>query len=172
LVFRLDVPLEKGVTAMDCLARLEAFLRDNKVPFQIQHHPVAYTAQQLAASEHIPGRMVAKSVIAFLDGQMAMLVLPGPRKVDFARAEALLGAKEARLAHELEFAARFPDCDVGAMPPFGNMYGLPVYVDKSLAADERIVFAAGTHTDTVTMTFTDFVSLAQPTVVDFGQLVP
>ncbi|MCL4465706.1 MAG: YbaK/EbsC family protein [Chloroflexi bacterium] len=157
---------------MDCLTKLEAFLRDNKVPFQVQHHPVAYTAQELAASEHIPGRLVAKSVVAFVDGRMVMLVLPGPRKVDFAKAEALFAAKEVRLAREAEFAATFPDCDVGAMPPFGNMYGLPVYVDKSLAADDKIVFPAGTHTDTISMRYADFANLAQPTVVDFGHGVP
>ncbi len=154
---------------MNCKDKLDAFLRENKVPFQMQHHPTAYTAQEVAASEHISGKLVAKSVIAFADGKMVMLVLAGNRKVDLTKAAAALKAEEVRLAHERDFAAAFPDCEVGAMPPFGNLYGLPVYVDKALTADESIVFQAGTHTDTMSVRYADYERLAKPIVAEFGR---
>lgn len=153
---------------MNSKDKLEAYLRDSKVPFQVQHHPVAYTAQEIAASEHVPGKMLAKVVMVLADGKMVMLALPAPYRVDLAKVSAILGAKEVRLAHEEEFAAAFPDCEVGAMPPFGNLYGLPVYVDKALAEDETIVFQAGTHTDTISMNYADFERLVKPTVAEFA----
>src|SRR4030042_3837928 len=145
---------------MGCKEDLEAYLRENKVPFQVQHHPVAYTAQEVAAAEHIPGRMLAKVVMILGDGVLSMFVLPAPARVDLDRAAGVLGAKEARLAQEETFADRFPGCEVGAMPPFGNLYDLPLYVDEALAEDETIVFNAGTHMDTVSMTYVDFERLA------------
>jgi len=154
---------------MRCRERLETYLRDNQVPFQVQNHPIAFTAQQVAATEHIPGRLLAKVVMVSADGRLAMLVLPTPYQVDLAKAAASLGAKEARLAQETEFSAAFPDCEVGAMPPFGNLYGLPVYVDRSLAEDDTIVFRAGTHTDTMSLKYADFERLAQPTLADFAR---
>lgn len=153
---------------MTCRERLEAYLRARQVPFQVQHHPVAYTAQQVAASEHIPGRMVAKVVMVVADGRLVLLTLPAPARVDLARVAAMLGAREVRLAHEEEFAAAFPDCEVGAMPPFGNLYDLPVYADPSLAENQTIVFAAGTHTDTMSMAYSDFTRLVQPVVAPFA----
>ena len=122
---------------MECRERLEAYLRDNRVPFQVQHHPVAYTAQEVAAVEHIPGRLLAKTVMALADGKMVMLALPAPYLVDIEKARALLAAQEVRLAREREFTDTFPDCEVGAMPPFGNLYNLPVYVDTR--SEERRV---------------------------------
>ena len=154
---------------MQCKDRLEAYLRDNKVPFQVQHHTLAYTAQEVAASEHVPGKLLAKVVMVFADGQLAMLALPAPHRVDVAKASAALGAKEVRLAHESEFAAAFPDCEVGAMPPFGNLYGVPVYVDEALAEDETIVFRAGTHTDTMSLRYADFERLVGPATAAFAQ---
>ncbi len=148
---------------------LEAYLRENKVPYQVQHHAVAYTAQEVAASEHVPGRMLAKVVMLTGDGKLSMFVLPAPARVDLEKAAAVLSAKEARLAHEDEFADRFLGCEVGAMPPFGNLYGLPLYVDKSLAQDETIVFEAGTHTDTMSMKYADFERLSNPTVAEFAR---
>ena len=153
---------------MNCKERLEAYLRENKVPFQIVHHPLAYTAQEVAAAEHVPGKMLAKVVMVFGDGKLAMLALPAPQRVDLSKAAAVLGAREVRLAHEQEFVAAFPDCEVGAMPPFGNLYDLPVYVDKALAEDEEIVFQAGTHTDTMTLKYADFERLAKPKVAEFA----
>ncbi len=153
---------------MQCKERLEAYLREEKVPFEVQHHPVAYTAQQVAASEHIPGKMLAKTVMVIADGRMVMLALPAPYRVDLESAGAVLGAKEIHLAHEAEFGAAFPDCEVGAMPPFGNLYGVPVYVDRALAEDETIVFRAGTHTDTMSLKCADFARLVRPTVAEFA----
>jgi len=118
--------------------RLETYLRESKVPFQTQHHPQAFTAQEIAASEHVPGKLLAKVVMVMSDGRLVMLALPAPDHVDLAKANATLGAKETRLAEEGEFANAFPDCEVGAMPPFGNLYDLPIYVDKSLAEDEYL----------------------------------
>ncbi len=154
---------------MKCREKLETYLRDNAVPYQVQHHPLAYTAQEVAASEHISGKLLAKVVMALADGKMVMLVLPGPYHVDLAKTAAELGARDARLAQEREFAADFPDCEVGAEPPFGNLYGLPVYVDRSLTQDETIVFRAGTHTDTMSLKYADFERLVKPTVADFAR---
>ena len=148
--------------------RLETYLRESKVPFQTQHHPQAFTAQEIAASEHVPGKMLAKVVMVMSDGRLVMLALPAPDHVDLAKANATLGAKETRLAEEGEFANAFPDCEVGAMPPFGNLYDLPIYVDKSLAEDETIVFNAGTHTDTLSLKYADFERLVKPTVADLA----
>ncbi len=154
---------------MGCKEDLEAYLRENKVPFQIQHHAVAYTAQEVAAAEHVPGRMLAKVVVLFGDGKLAMFVLPAPSRVELDKAAGILGAKDVRLAHEEEFAERFPGCEVGAMPPFGNLYDMPVYADKSLVDDETIVFEAGTHTDTMSMTYKDYERLVKPTIAEFAR---
>jgi Ala-tRNA(Pro) deacylase len=153
---------------MACKERLETYLREHSVPFQVQHHSIAYTAQELAASEHIPGKQVAKVVMVIADGKPAMLAVPATHRVDFGKAGAALGAKEVKLALEEELAAAFPDCEVGAMPPFGNLYGLPVCVDKALAEDETIVFPAGTHTDTISLAFADFARLVEPSVASFA----
>ncbi len=153
---------------MNCKERLEAYLRENKVPFQMVHHPLAYTAQEVAAAEHVPGKMLAKVVVVFADGKLAMMALPAPFRVDLNKAAAALAAKEVRLAHEEEFAAAFPDCEVGAMPPFGNLYELPVCVDKALAEDETIIFQAGTHTDTISLKYADFQRLVKPKVAEFA----
>jgi len=156
---------------MNCKERLDAYLRENKVPFQVIHHPLAYTAQEVAAAEHVPGKMLAKLVMVFADGKLVMLALPAPHRADLNKAAVALGAREVRLAHEEEFAAAFPDCEVGAMPPFGNLYDLPVYVDNALAEDETIIFSAGTHTDTISMKYADFERLVKPTVAAFARQV-
>ena len=149
--------------------RLEQYLRESKVPFQMQHHPQAFTAQEIAGSEHVPGKMFAKVVMVLADGKLTMLALPAPYVVDFGKLKAVLGANDVRLAEEGEFAPAFPDCEVGAMPPFGNLYDLPTCADKALADDDTIVFNAGTHTDTVSLTFSDYERLAKPTVAEFGR---
>jgi Ala-tRNA(Pro) deacylase len=147
---------------------LEAFLRENRVPFQVQHHVQAFTAQEVAQREHVAGRLVAKVVIVIADGKQVMLVLPAPVRVDLGRAAQALGASEVRLAREDEFATAFPDCEAGAMPPFGNLYDLPVWAERSLTADETIYFPAGTHADSMSLKYADFERLARPTVADFG----
>ncbi len=154
---------------MGCKEDLEAFLREARVPFQVQHHAVAYTAQEVAAAEHVPGRMLAKVVIVLADGKLSMFVLPAPARVDLDKAAAVVGAGEARLAHEEEFADRFPGCEVGAMPPFGNLFDLPVHVDSALAEDETIVFEAGTHTDTMSMRYADYERLVKPNLAEFAR---
>ena len=153
---------------MECRDRLENYLRENQVPFEEQHHPRAVSAQEVAASEHVPGRMLAKTVMVLGDGEIAMLALPAPYQVDLEKAAAALGVKEARLAEEDEFADTFADCEVGAMPPFGNLYGVPIYVEKTLAEDETIVFRSGTHTETMSVTYTDFERLVEPIVAQFA----
>ena len=154
---------------MECRDRLENYLRENQVPFDELHHPRAVSAQEVAASEHVPGRMLAKTVMVLADGEMVMLALPAPYQVDLEKAAAALGVDEARLAEEEEFEDSFPDCEVGAMPPFGNLYGVPVYVEKTLAEDETIVFRSGTHTETMSVSYSDFERLVEPTVAQFAR---
>lgn len=141
---------------------LETYLKAQGVDFEEQRHRVAYTAQEVAASEHISGKFVAKVVMVIADGETVMAVLPASFRLDLEAAAAAMGAKEARLAREMEFAAAFPGCEVGAMPPFGNLFGIPVLVDTSLAEDDRIIFQAGTHTDTMSLRYSDFERLVRP----------
>jgi Ala-tRNA(Pro) deacylase len=152
---------------MDCKDRLEAYLREKEVPFEVRHHPRATTAQEVAASEHVPGKMLAKTVMVLADGKMIMLALPAPYQVDVDKAGKVLGG-EVRLAHEEEFEDTFPDCEVGAMPPFGNLYEVPVYVEAALAEVETIVFRAGSHTDTMSVSYADFERLVEPTIAEFA----
>jgi Ala-tRNA(Pro) deacylase len=152
---------------VDCKDRLEAYLREKQVPFDVRHHLRAITAQEVAASEHVPGKMLAKTVMVLADGKMVMLALPAPYQVDVDKAGKVLGG-EVRLAKEEEFENTFPDCEVGAMPPFGNLYEVPVYVEVALAEDETIVFRAGTHTDTMSLSYADFERLVEPTIAEFA----
>jgi Ala-tRNA(Pro) deacylase len=154
---------------MECRDRLEGYLRENGVSFEVQHHPRAVTAQEVAATEHVPGKMFAKTVMVLADREMVMLVLPAPYQVDPEKAAEELGAKEVHLASEERFGDTFPDCEVGAMPPFGNLYGVPVYVDETLAEDETVVFRAGTHTDTMSVRYADLERLVEPTVARFAE---
>jgi Ala-tRNA(Pro) deacylase len=151
---------------VDCRQRLETQFREKGVEYQVHHHPVAYTAQETAALDNVPGRTFAKPVIVVAAEKMAIAVLAAPDRLDLDLAAAACGAASARLAEEKEFASSFPDCEVGAMPPLGGMYGLPTYVDTQLTEQEKIVFAAGTHMDTITMNWTDYESIAEPIVVD------
>jgi len=144
------------------------FLKKQKVKFQLRHHPARYTAQEVAAAEHITGEEVAKVVIVKADDAFAMCVLPATYVLDMKRAKKALGAKSVRLATEEEIAGLFPDCEVGAMPPFGAEYNLPVYVEEHLSADEQILVPAGTHEDSVLLAWADYERLAQPKVASFG----
>lgn len=147
---------------------LELYLRDHTVPYEIQHHPRAYTAQQIAAVEHIPGYSLAKVVIVNADDELIMLVLPAPDRVFLPEVARILRANEVRLAEERDLARAFPGCELGAMPPFGNLFDVPVYVDSLLAAEETIYFQAGTHTDTMSMKYADFARLVNPRVASFS----
>ena len=153
---------------MDCKTRLEQYFRDNGVGYQIMTHPVAYTAQEVAAAQRVPGKQVAKVVIVLADGKAVMLAQPANSRIDFAKLKDVLGAQEVRLARENEFSDLFPDCDTGAMPPFGNLYDVPIYVDRALSEDTEIVFQAGTHRETMRITYQDYARLARPTVADFA----
>lgn len=151
---------------MTCNEKLAAYLREQGVPFEQQQHRVAFTAQEVAASEHLAGDLVAKVMMVFADGDIVMLVLPASHRADLTKVATALDATEVWLAGEHDFAPIFHDCDIGAMPPFGNLYGVPVYVDRTLTEDETIVFQAGTHTDTIRMAYADYARLVNPQVVD------
>lgn len=150
-----------------CLDRIQTLLREQDVPFITQHHREVFTMQSVAAELHEKGARVAKSVIAWVDGRLVMLVLPAPYHVDFQRLANLLHAELARAAREEEFKFRFPDCDPGAMPPFGNLYQMPTYMETSLSHQPEMVFQAGTHRDTLKLATADYVRLAKPTLAEF-----
>lgn len=154
---------------MSGLERLGDYLRHEGVAFAVHQHPAFYTSQELARIEHVAGGRMAKVVMVFADDQPAMLVLPAPAQVSVEGAAAALGRRRVRLAHEEEFTPLFPDCDAGAMPPFGNLYGVPVYVDAGLAKEGQIVFQAGTHRHTMEVAFADFVRLTHPRIVEIAE---
>lgn len=153
---------------MNCFERLQAYLDNFQVDYSVQHHAPAFTAQEVAATEHLPGMRMAKVVMAVADGELTMLVLPASRRVDEERAAEALSAKHVRLASEDEFTSRFPDSADGAMPPFGNLYGIPVYVDDELAENDTITFQAGMHTRTMSLKYADYERLVRPTAVDLA----
>jgi Ala-tRNA(Pro) deacylase len=144
--------------------KLKRFLDENGIRYVAIQHSPAFTAQEVAASAHIPGRELAKTVMVKLDGTMAMIVLPATKKIDLDQLELVAGVHAASLSSERDFQIMFPDCEPGAMPPFGNLYGMRVFVDELLALDEQIAFNAGTHAELIQMAFEDFRRLANPTV--------
>lgn len=148
--------------------RLHDFLEKRGVKYEVIHHRRDFTAQQTAADTHTPGREFAKAVFLCLDGKYAMAVLPAHRKVDLEALRTILGANEVRLATEDEIERLCPDCEVGAAPPFGNLYEIPVYMSEELTRDEQITFNAGTHEDAIRMSFRDYRELTQPHVIDLG----
>jgi Ala-tRNA(Pro) deacylase len=150
---------------------MEQYLQENGVQFEVMTHSQAYTMQEVAAALHVPGRQVAKVVMVLADQALAMLVLPAPDRLDFAKVRALLDAKKVSLAAEEDFADRFPDCATGAMPPFGNLYDVPVYVDQPLAEESHMVFRVGTHRETMKIAYTDYARLVQPAVDEFGRVI-
>ena len=150
---------------MPILTKLREYLDKQKVPYEVLSHRQAFTAQEVAQAQHVPGRELAKVVMVRSGGAFVMLVIPAPYRVDLERAKSAVGKTDLVLATEDEFSGLFPQCEAGAMPPFGNLYDLPVYVDRTLTRDEEIVFNAGTHTQTVKMKYDDFARLVQPKVV-------
>lgn len=148
--------------------KLRKFLDEHKVRYESIAHSPTYTSQKTAASAHVPGRELAKTVVIRVDGKLALAVLPAPRQIDFAQLKAGLGGATVELASEQDFRDRFPDCEVGAMPPFGNLYDLPVFADERLAADEQIAFNACTHTELIKLPYEDFRRLVQPQVFGFA----
>ena len=148
--------------------KLKTYLDENNIRYVTIRHSSAFTAQEIAAKTHISGKEVAKSVMIKLDNKMAMAVLPASYRIDFDLLHELFGTRHISLASEEEFKYLFPDCEVGAMPPFGNLYDLEVFVAQSLADDEFISFNAGSHTELIQMRFDDFVRLAQPHILRFS----
>lgn len=146
------------------LQRLKDFLDARQVKYIVLSHSPAYTAMEIAAMAQIPGKEVAKTVIVNGDGTVMMAVVPASHMVDFKAMHEVAGAKHVELAGEFEFKNLFPECEVGAMPPFGNLYSMPVIVSESLAEDEMIAFNAGTHKELVWMTYRDFAQIVQPKV--------
>ena len=149
------------------LSALKELLESNHVAYEPLTHPAAFTSQEVAAAEHVPGREHAKVTIVRSGERLLMTVLPAPKRVDLEKLSALLPEKQARLSSETDFRDQFPGCEPGAMPPFGNLFGMETLVDRSLEADEDIVFQAGTHTESVRMRYEDFKRLVHPRVADF-----
>lgn len=148
--------------------KLREFLDRHHVKYVTISHSQAFTAQQIAASAHIPGKELAKTVMVKLDGKVAMAVLPASFQVDFDLLRAATGASRVELAEEEEFKYLFPKCEVGAMPPFGNLYDMDVYVAESLTEDKEIAFNAGSHTELIRMAYSDFERLVRPKVMAFS----
>jgi Ala-tRNA(Pro) deacylase len=153
---------------MPILKTLEGYLNENKIKYQTQTHSVAYTAQEIAALEHVPGQQMAKVVMVKKDGKPIMTVLPASYRIDFPHLQETLGGR-VELETEKEFSDLFPGCEAGAEPPFGNLFNIEEWVDSSLAENEEIVFNAGTHRETVRMRYEDFAKLAKPRVATFAK---
>ena len=146
-------------------AKLQEYLDSQHVRYVSVKHSPAFTAQEIAAAAHIPGKDIAKTIVVKLDGEMALVVLPAPKMVRLNHLRAEMGVVRAELASEEEFKGRFPDCEVGAMPPFGNLYEMDTLVEESLARDGEIAFNAGTHTELIRMAYSDFERLVRPKVL-------
>jgi Ala-tRNA(Pro) deacylase len=150
------------------IQKLRQFLDENLVKYIVITHSKAYTSQGTAASAHISGNELAKTVMLKKNGELCMAVLPASRHVNLSAFAKLTNSGDVSLATERDFKDRFPDCEVGAMPPFGNLYGLRVYADTSLARDKEIAFNAGSHLELVKLAYSDFERLVGPTIVDFA----
>jgi len=154
---------------MPLLEKLRVFLNENHAEYTHTVHPIAYTAREVALAEHLPAREVAKTVVIHGDSGYHMLVLPASKLVDFQELRIALGLSHARMVPETELNRLFPDCELGAMPPVGNLYGMPVYLDSVLASEDVITFNAGTHRDVVHMSTAEFRRLVRPTIVSLAR---
>jgi len=142
--------------------RVQQYLDQQGVKYKLLIHSPAFTAQEVAEVAHVPGRLMAKTVIMTLDGKMAMIVVPAPKMIHPDSLAESLSVKEATFLHESNFRDKFPDCEVGALPPFGNLYDMPVYIDTELAQQEEIVFSAGSYRELFTLPMQDYMRLVQP----------
>jgi Ala-tRNA(Pro) deacylase len=156
------------MSELKCAERVRSYLLEHGIAYEITEHREAFTAQETAAALHEPGARVAKAVMLMADGELAMAVLAAPDHVSLSRARAALGCREVRLATEAEFGAAFPDCDLGAAPPFGGVYNVPTYLDQRLLAAETLVFAAGSHRHSMRLTLADYLQAAHPTEADLA----
>jgi Ala-tRNA(Pro) deacylase len=152
---------------MPILKRLQSYLDANKIPYDVVNHPKAYTAHDVANTLDVPGKFVAKVVVVKADQYFVMTVLPSTWRVDLKRLREVLEVRDVRLATEAEIENLFPDCQVGTMPPFGNLYGVEVYVDQLLTEDEAIVFEAGLYVSAIKLRYKDFADLVRPKVAAF-----
>lgn len=150
--------------------KLRKYLDENDVKYRTILHSKAYTAQEVAASANISGKELAKTVIVKVDGKLAMAVLPASYRVDFDVLRDVVDTEDVKLASEAEFQEVFPDCEIGAMPPFGNLYGVEVFVAERLAEDVEIAFNACSHTELIKMAFSDFDRLVKPRIVRFSTI--
>lgn len=148
-------------------SKLREFLDSRGVKYVSVRHSPAFTAQEVAQSAHVSGRDFAKTIVVCTEAGMALVVLPATRRIVLSDLREMMQVPHVRLASEQEFRDLFPDCELGAMPPFGNLYGLPVYVAESLAAEREISFNAGTHTEVFKLRYEDFETLVKPVVLDF-----
>ena len=148
--------------------KLKELLDSNQIKYDTIIHKPSYTAQEIAASAHISGKEVAKTVLVKIDGKMTMVVLPASSKIDLGLLKKKVGADKVELAGEREFESRFPDCDLGAMPPFGNLYGMDVFVEDTLTRDEEIAFNAGSHTELIKLAYKDFEKLVHPKIANIS----
>ena len=148
------------------LSKLREFLDSQQIKYLVISHSPGYTAQGIAAAAHVSGKKLAKTVIVKLDGILAMAVVPAFEHVDMDRLKHLTGCNCVEIASEKEFQNAFPDCELGAMPPFGNLYDMPVYADASLADHEEITFSAGTHRELVRMDWEDMLRMVNPTIAE------
>lgn len=153
---------------MAILERLEDYLKKNHVTYKTIPHPEVYTAQEIAAAMHVPGKELAKVVMIKAKDRFVMTVVPASWRIDFNKLKNILNEKDLRLANEEEFKVLFPDCEAGAEPPFGNLYNVDTYVDKSLTEDEEIFFNAGNHYESVGMAYRDYANLVKPRVAEFA----
>lgn len=149
--------------------KLKEFLDRNKVEYISIKHSPAYTAQKIAALAHVKGRNLAKAVMVKLDGRMAMAVLPSKYRVDLDALRDATRSGKAELAHETEFSHLFPNCDTGAEPPFGNLWNMPVYVDRTLTGGTEIAFNAGSHSELLQLSYADYARLVEPRVISFSR---
>ena len=154
---------------MTFLRRLQEYLDSHHVHYEVLGHQEAYTAPEIAHMLQVSGKMLAKVVMIKADERFVMAVLPSNWKIDFDRLKEALRSSRVRLATEDEFKGLFPDCELGTIPPFGNLYGVEVYVDQFLTEDEEIVFQAGTHLGAVKLRYQDFANLVHPKVAEFHQ---
>ncbi len=152
------------------IGRLKNFLDDQHIKYVTIQHSKAFTAQEVAASAHIPGKELAKTVIVIIDGEIAMAVLPASYRINLGRLKTASGARQVQLASEEDFKDLFPECETGAMPPFGNIYNMDVYVEESLVDDEEIAFNAGSHTELIKLSYQDFERLVHPKIAKFTTL--
>ena len=147
--------------------KLKDFLESNNIPYSTINHPVAYSAQMVAHSAHVPGREMAKTVIVKINGRMTMIVTTANQKVNMTLLKNIFQTNDVELARESEFVNKFPDCEPGAMPPFGCIYGMDEIVSEELSKDDEIVFNAGSHTELIRMKFKDFQKLTNPRILNF-----